>query len=101
MISPLAAAPTAGGAAFGEILIAAAMAGAVMLTVGYVVVRERLGHRTWVGALADKISEIDGLPRWAGLPMYLLQGSLLLAAFGVWWDVPIHMQNGRDSGPLA
>jgi hypothetical protein len=99
--SPLEAAPTAGGAAVDEILIAAAMAAVVMLSVWYVVLRERLGHTTWVGRLADRISEIDGLPRWVGLPMYLLLASLLTAAFGVWWDVPIHMQNGRDSGPLA
>ena len=96
-----AAAPTAGGAAFGEILIAAAMAATVMLGFGYVVARERLGHPTWVGRLADRVSKVDGLPRWVGLPMYLLLLSLLAAAFGVWWDVPIHMQNGRDSGPLA
>ena len=102
LIRPLAeATPTAGGAAFSEILVAAAMAAVVMTTVGYVVVRERLGKTTLVGRLADRISELDGLPRWVGLPMYLLQLSLLVAAFGVWWDVPIHMQNGRDSGPLA
>ncbi|MFL6022605.1 MAG: hypothetical protein ACJ72O_04635, partial [Marmoricola sp.] len=96
-----AAAPTAGGAAFGEILIAAAMVGAVMLAFGWVVLRERTGHTTLVGRLADRLSEIDGLPRWVGLPMYLLLAALLCAAFGVWWDVPIHMQNGRDQGPLA
>ncbi len=94
-------APGAGGAAFSEILIAAGMAGAVMIAFGWIVARERLGHRTLAGRLADKLSTIDGLPRWAGLPMYLLLGALLTAAFGVWWDVPIHMQNGRDEGPLA
>ena len=101
MRTPLEAVPTAGGAEFGEILVAGAMAAVVMLGVGYVVLRERLGHTTWVGRLADRIAELDGLPRWVGLPMYLLLASLLAAAFGVWWDVPIHMQNGRDSGPLA
>lgn len=95
------AAPTAGGAAFGEILVAAALVGAVMLAFGWVVLRERTGHSTLVGRLADRLSEIDGLPRWVGLPMYLLLAALLCAAFGVWWDVPIHMQNGRDEGPLA
>jgi len=94
-------APPAGGAAFSEILIAAGMVGAVMLAFGYVVLRERTGHPTLVGRLADRLSEIDGLPRWVGLPMYLLLAALLCAAFGVWWDVPIHMQNGRDEGPLA
>ncbi len=93
--------PPAGGAAFDEILIAGAMASVVMLVVGWEVLRERSGHTTLVGRLADKISEIDGLPRWAGLPAYLTVLSLLTAAFGVWWDVPIHMQNGRDEGSLA
>lgn len=99
--APLEAAPSAGGAAFGEILIAAALVAVVMLTFGWIVLRERTGHTTLVGRLADKLSELDGLPRWVGLPMYLLLAALLCAAFGVWWDVPIHMQNGRDEGPLA
>lgn len=94
-------APTAGGAAVDEILIAGAMAGVVMLAVGWQVLRERQGHRTAVGRLADAVARVDGLPRWVGLPMYLAIASLLTAGFGVWWDVPIHMQNGRDEGPLA
>jgi len=102
MTIPLAAeAPSAGGAEFGEILYAGGMAGVVILAFAWIVYRERTGHPTWVGKLADKVAEIDGLPRWVGLPMYLLLVSLLAAAFGVWWDVPIHMQNGRDEGPLA
>ncbi|MDP3891998.1 MAG: hypothetical protein Q8Q44_12270, partial [Nocardioides sp.] len=94
-------APGAGGAAFGEILIAGAMAGIVMLAFGWITLRERSGHTTLAGRLADRIAAIDGLPRWVGLPSYLLVLSLLSAGFGVWWDVPIHMQNGRDEGPLA
>lgn len=94
-------APTAGGAAFDEILIAGGMVTAVMLAFGWITLRERQGHTTLVGRLADKISEIDGLPRWVGLPAYFCTLSLLTAGFGVWWDVPIHMQNGRDEGPLA
>lgn len=94
-------APTAGGAAFDEIMIAGAMASLVILPFAWITLRERQGHTTLVGRLADQVSKIDGLPRWAGLPIYLCIVSLLSAAFGVWWDVPIHMQNGRDEGPLA
>ena len=101
MLIPLAETPTAGGAAFSEILYAGAMASVVMAFFGWVVLRERQGHATVVGRLADLVSRYDGLPRWAGLPMYLCLVSLLTAGFGVWWDVPIHMQNGRDEGPLA
>ncbi len=94
-------APTAGGAAFDEILIAGAMVFAVMGFFGYIVLRERQAKTTVVGRLADWAGEISGLPRWAALPIVLCIGSLLTAGFGVWWDVPIHMQNGRDEGPLA
>ncbi len=41
------------------------------------------------------------MPRWAGLPIYMTVLSLVTAGFGVYWDVPIHMQYGRDEGPLA
>ena len=101
MLSAAETPPPAGGAGFDEILIAAGIAGVVIAAVGWEVLRERQGHTTLVGRLADKISEYDGLPRWVGLPMYLTIISLLTAGFGVWWDVPIHMQNGRDEGPLA
>ena len=94
-------APTAGGAALGEVMIAAAMAGAFMLVFAWFTLRERQGHTTLVGRLADAISRVDGLPRWVGLPLYMATISLLSCGFGVWWDVPIHMQNGRDEGPLA
>jgi hypothetical protein len=91
----------AGGSAFGEILIAMAIAVGVYIPLGWFLLRERGGHRTLLGRPADRVSAIDGLPRWAGLPIYLGIGSLLLAGFGVYWDVPIHMQFGRDEGPLA
>ncbi|WP_203338291.1 hypothetical protein [Nocardioides limicola] len=91
----------AGGAALDEILIAGAMAGVVILVFGWITWRERGGHTTLVGRFADWLSTKDGLPRWAGLPSYMLVAALLCAGFGVWWDVPIHMQNGRDEGPLA
>jgi hypothetical protein len=94
-------APGAEGAAFGEILIAAGLVGAVVLVFGWITLRERTGHTTLVGRLADAIAARDGLPRWAGLPIYMATVSLLTAGIGVWWDVPIHMQDGRDEGPLA
>lgn len=68
MTHPLAATPPAGGAAFHEILYAAAIAGVVIIFVAWEVLRERQGHRTVIGRLADKVAEIDGLPRWVGLP---------------------------------
>lgn len=94
-------APTAGGAALDEVAIAGLMALAFMLPFAWTTLRERQGHTTLLGRLADAVAKVDGLPRWVGLPLYMATISLLSCGFGVWWDVPIHMQNGRDEGPLA
>lgn len=91
----------AGGAALDQILIAMVVVGLAYVPLAWFLVRERGGHRTLVGRAADWISTKDGLPRWAGLPSYLAILSLITAAFGVYWDVPLHMQYGRDEGPLA
>ncbi|HWJ10749.1 MAG TPA: hypothetical protein VNS46_15330 [Nocardioides sp.] len=94
-------APPAGGAAFDQVLIAFAAFAAIYVPLGIFLLRERDGKSTIIGRLADRVSAVDGLPRWAGLPSYLAILSLISCAFGVYWDVPIHMQNGRDEGPLA
>lgn len=95
------AAPPAGGAALDQVLIAAAAFAAIYVPLGIFLLREREGRPTLLGRLADRVAALDGLPRWAGLPGYLALVSLIACAFGVYWDVPIHMQNGRDEGPLA
>ncbi|PWN03799.1 hypothetical protein DJ010_06925 [Nocardioides silvaticus] len=93
--------PPAAGAAFDEIAIAGAMAGVVILFFGWVILRERAGRPTFVSRLADWSADLVQLPRWVALPSALGLVSVLVAGWGVWWDVPIHMQNGRDEGPLA
>src|SRR4051795_83231 len=97
----LAASKPAGGAAIGQIVIATAGAmivTAVLLIVGF-------GHRSGrvpvlerVGAFSERVS---GLPSWAALPSGLAAGSLITAVFGMYWDISLHIDNGRDPGPLA
>ncbi|NGZ99482.1 hypothetical protein G5V59_00940 [Nocardioides sp. W3-2-3] len=94
-------APPTGGAALDQVLIAFGAFAAIYVPLGIFLLRERDGKPTLIGRLADRVSAFDGLPRWAGLPSYLATLSLITCAFGVYWDVPIHMQNGRDEGPLA
>ena len=95
------ATPPAGGAASSEILIAAGIAGVVILFFGWVILSERADRPTFVSRFADWVADLVKLPRWVALPAGLGLVSVLAAGWGVWWDVPIHMQNGRDSGPLA
>jgi len=93
--------PPAGGAQFGQIVIAGLMFTAVFLPLAVFVLRERAGKRTVFGRVADWMGDFSGLPRWAALPMFVAFLSGMSALIGVYWDVPIHMELGRDEGPLA
>jgi hypothetical protein len=93
--------PPAGGAALDQVVIASVFAGVGLLALGLIVYRQRTGRRTVVQTLAERLAAADGAPAWAGLPSYLLIGSLLTAVFGMYWDISLHIDNGRDPGPLA
>ncbi|MGH3949521.1 MAG: hypothetical protein ACRDSE_10385, partial [Pseudonocardiaceae bacterium] len=96
----LAQAP-AGGAPIGQVLIALAIFFGIFIPLAIFVIRERAGKRTLVGRLADWSGDVVGLPRWAALPMVTALLSGMAALIGVYWDVPTHMELGRDEGPLA
>ncbi|MDQ3759689.1 MAG: hypothetical protein M3331_07090 [Actinomycetota bacterium] len=94
-------APPAGGAAIGQVIIATA--GAMILTA--ILLYFGLGHRSgkvpWLGRLAAFSERVSGLPGWTALPAAIAAGALLLAFLGFLWDVSIHIDTGRDEGPLA
>jgi hypothetical protein len=96
-----AAAPPAGGAALDQVIIATA--GAVLLTGAllYLGLGHRSGRVPYLGRLADFSERVSGLPGWVALPSAVAAGSLLLAFLGFLWDVSIHIDEGRDEGPLA
>src|ERR671914_1209259 len=91
----------AGGAAIGEAI--GATVGALVATVAIAVLIA--GHRSgrinvlrWAAGVSKRIS---GLPGWAALPSFMLGISLLTAVLGMYWDISLHIDNGRDDGPLA
>jgi hypothetical protein len=94
-------APPAGGAAIGQVIIATA---AAMILTG-VLLYFGLGHRSgkvpYLGRLGAFSERVSGLPSWAALPSAIAAGALLLAFLGFLWDVSIHIDTGRDEGPLA
>src|SRR4051812_9449882 len=96
-----ASSPPAGGAAAGEVAIATA--GALLLTVTLLVLG--LGHRSGrvplLGNLAAFSQRVSGLPGWVALPAAVATGSLIIAVFGMYWDISLHIDQGRDPGPLA
>jgi hypothetical protein len=102
MILPLAAAaPTAGGASLHDVIIASGIAFAYFAVTGWLLIRERTGHRTLLGRGLDRLGDKVGLPAWAAGPFVIMPLVLLTAGFGVYWDVPVHMQRGRDNGAFA
>jgi hypothetical protein len=91
----------AGGAAVGEVLLATAMALVVTGVALIVVVGHRSGRVAFVGKLAAYSERVTGVPGWASLPLAFVGGSLLVAVIGMYWDISLHIDNGRDPGPLA
>jgi hypothetical protein len=93
--------PSAGGAAIGQVVIATVMVSGILGAIGFFLWRHRAGRSTILARAADRIGALVGLPYWVALPSAVLVASLLSAVFGVYWDVSIHIDEGRDDGPLA
>lgn len=91
----------AGGAPLLQVVLTALIVLGFLGPTLLMVAAERAGRSTPLGRLADRIAARAKLPRWAGLPSLMLFGSLLSAGIGVYWDVPYHVDLGRDQGPLA
>jgi hypothetical protein len=97
----LAQADPAGGAAAKEVIGATAgalVATSLLFALGF-------GHRAGRTQLLDRWSGFAGrvghLPPWVALPSALGTASLITALLGMYWDISLHIDNGRDAGPLA
>jgi hypothetical protein len=96
-----AASQPAGGAALDQVALAtvgAMVASGVLL---YLVIGHRWGRVSALGRLAGFSERVSGLPGWAALPLGVAMVSLIVALFGMYWDISLHIDQGRDPGPLA
>ena len=91
----------AGGAGLGEVV--GATAGASLATVALLALAagHRFGRVSVLDRAAARSERFTGLPGWAALPASLTTASLLVALFGMYWDISLHIDVGRDAGPLA
>src|SRR5215208_3634738 len=91
----------AGGAAIGEAI--GATAGALVATalVIYLIAGHRSGRIKLLARAGSWAERHTALPAWASVPSMLLGISLLTAVLGMYWDISLHIDNGRDAGPLA
>jgi len=91
----------AGGAELGEVILATSGAVVVTILALVIVLGQRSGRIAWVGRLAAYSERVSGIPGWASLPIAFVGGSLIIAVVGMYWDISLHIDNGRDPGPLA
>ena len=94
-------APPAGGAAIGEAI--AATVGALVVTALMlgIVIGHRSGRLPQVARVAAFAERSSGIPGWSSLPLFFVAGALGVAVLGMYWDISIHIDEGRDEGPLA
>src|SRR4051794_36874851 len=97
----IAKAAPAGGAAVGQTI--GATLGAMVITGAMlgIVIGHRNGRLPQVARLAAFAERSSGVPGWASLPLAFVFGALAIAVFGMYWDISIHLDKGRDPGPLA
>jgi hypothetical protein len=91
----------AGGAELTEVIAAtggAMLATAALLTLATL---HRSGRTQLLRNAAEWASRHSGLPTWSALPSLLAAASLVCALFGMYWDISLHIDDGRDAGPLA
>ena len=91
----------AGGAAISEIAIATAGATVITTVLLLIALGHRSGRITWLKRLGDFFAARSGMPAWAAIPAGLAAVSLICALFGMLWDISLHIDDGRDPGPLA
>ena len=91
----------AGGAATSEIVIATAMAAVVTTALLVLCAGHRSGRVKLLGWGADLSARVSGLPRTVALPLGIGGGALHIALLGMYWDISLHIDQGRDAGPLA
>src|SRR6266540_5668800 len=108
--APLAGAPPAlaagdgnpaGGAPTGDVVLASA--GAIVLSVLLLTVGQahRSGRLRLLERAGDWCERRWGLPGWSSLPGAISLVALLVALVGMYWDISLHIDQGRDPGPLA
>jgi hypothetical protein len=95
------AAPPAGGAALDQVVLASVAASVLTTILVLAGMAHRAGRFGGLRRLAAWAESFSGYPGWVAVPAAVTTVSLLLAVFGMYWDIALHIGVGRDEGPLA
>jgi hypothetical protein len=93
--------PPSAGAGLDQVAIATGGATVATAAMLWICFAHRSGRIKWLGKLAALAERETGVAGWSSLPGAMLGISLLTAVFGMYWDISLHIDNGRDPGPLA
>jgi hypothetical protein len=93
--------PPAGGGATNQIVIGTIVALVISGLFLALISAHRKGRVALLENLAGFSQRTSGLPGWAALPLAVAGGSLIIAVLGMYWDISIHIDQGRDEGPFA
>ncbi len=98
---PVATTEPAGGAETAQVAVATVGAGLASTALMVLAMGHRAGRVHILGRMAAVAERASGLPGWAALPAGLAAVALNVALLGMYWDISLHIDNGRDAGPLA
>ena len=99
--TPHAAVEPAGGAALGQVAIATGGAVLALGALFWLIARYRAGRAHRFERLVAFSERVSGLPGWAAIPTAVSGIALETALVGMYWDIALHIDEGRDAGPLA
>ena len=91
----------AGGAAIWEVIVATAGAGIASAVVIAIGLAHRSGRTSLLKRAAAKTEGHMRMPGWSALPGEIVAVGLIVALLGMYWDISLHIDQGRDPGPLA
>lgn len=98
---PIAAAEAGGGAPIGQLAIVAAVTTGLALWTILTVLAYRTGGAPRLRRVEDRVESLIGLPGWAALPGAGAVLCALVIILGATWDIGLHLDVGRDDGPLG
>lgn len=99
MTSVLAAA--GGGAPVGQLAAVAVFTSTLTVLTLALIFAHRAGGAQRLGRVAGGFERVLGVPGWAALPGAAGIGFALLTLAGSSWDIGLHIDVGRDEGPLG
>src|SRR6266516_7109557 len=89
------------GAALNQIVVASVLALVLGALLAWVAVAAHAGRLPVLKRVARFAERVGGLPAWSAVPLVIGAVSLIVAAFGFYWDVSWHIDRGRDPGPFS